>query len=281
MVRRSGKNCGRAFSKVGFFLLKLLRLFLTIMVCVVFIADGCGIRTRSRIMGGYQAAPHSWPWQVTLMTPDREPFCGGTLLDEFWIATASHCLNYLREGDVIVRAGTHHRTKINKWVQDLRVRPIYRHPKYNDPVMFANDVALLLLDRPVQLNSAVRPICLPDKDDKPGTDCTVTGWGRLGHSGTHPDFLMQVTIPIVPYSTCQKIYPGDVHESMLCGGHLEGGKDACVGDSGRPYVCEHKNHIWKLEGIVSWGYGCGWENNLGVYTNVTHVRGWIKSVSHI
>lgn len=94
-----------------------------------------------------------------------------------------------------IRVGAHHRTKPNKWVQDLRVRQIYRHPKYNDPVMWANDVALLLLDRPAQFNSAVRPICLPDKDDQPGTDCTVTGWGRLSHSGSDPDYLMQVNAP--------------------------------------------------------------------------------------
>ena len=68
---------------------------------------------------------------------------------------------------------------------------------------------------------------------------------------------------------------------MLCGGHLAGGKDACKGDSGGPYVCEYPNHIWKLEGIVSWGSGCGWADNLGVYTNVSHVRDWIKSVSRI
>ena len=68
---------------------------------------------------------------------------------------------------------------------------------------------------------------------------------------------------------------------MLCGGHLEGEKDACTGDSGGPYVCEHQNSIWKLEGIVSWGYGCGRKDNPGVYTNVSHVREWIKNVSGI
>ena len=93
------------------------------------------------------------------------------------------------------RAGAHHRTKLNKWVQDLKVRQIYRHPKYDDPVMFAIDVALLLLDRPAQINSAVRPICLPGKNDRPRTDCTVTGWGRLGDFGRRPDYLMQVNTP--------------------------------------------------------------------------------------
>ena len=66
--------------------------------------DGCGIRTRSRIVGGYKAAPHSWPWQVMLMGMDLDPFCGGTLLSEFWVITANHCLpDYLMNEDVIVR----------------------------------------------------------------------------------------------------------------------------------------------------------------------------------
>ena len=64
--------------------------------------DGCGVRTRSRIVGGYKAAPHSWPWQVMLMYPD--PRCGGTLLNEFWVITANHCLpDHLMNEDVIVR----------------------------------------------------------------------------------------------------------------------------------------------------------------------------------
>ena len=66
--------------------------------------DGCGIRTRSRIVGGYKAAPHSWPWQVMLVGMDLDPFCGGTLLSEFWVITANHCLpDYLMNEDVIVR----------------------------------------------------------------------------------------------------------------------------------------------------------------------------------
>ena len=42
---------------------------------------------------------------------------------------------------------------------------------------------------------AVCPICLPDKNDRPRTDCTVTGWGRLGDFGRRPDYLMQVNTP--------------------------------------------------------------------------------------
>ena len=48
----------------------------------------------SRIVGGFEARPHSWPWQCFL-TNDRKmrsPFCGCSLIDKDWVITAAHCV---------------------------------------------------------------------------------------------------------------------------------------------------------------------------------------------
>lgn len=61
----------------------------------------------------------------------------------------------------------------------------------------------------------------------------------------------------------------------LSTGLMQGGVDACNGDSGGPLSCESGNRSY-LFGIVSWGYGCAKKNTPGVYTRVGSYIDWIE-----
>lgn len=52
------------------------------------------------------------------------------------------------------------------------------HPKYNNNTL-VNDLAIVTLSAPVQIEPHVSPVCLPPADEKfaYGT-CVVTGWVR-------------------------------------------------------------------------------------------------------
>lgn len=44
----------------------------------------------SRIIGGEEAVPHSWPWQASIQIAG-ENLCGGTVISKMWVVTAAHC----------------------------------------------------------------------------------------------------------------------------------------------------------------------------------------------
>ena len=57
-----------------------------------------GAKGMGRIVGGVDAEPYEFPWQVSLQIfiPKKkkvEHFCGGAIIDHHWILTAAHCLD--------------------------------------------------------------------------------------------------------------------------------------------------------------------------------------------
>lgn len=48
------------------------------------------------------------------------------------------------------------------------------------------------------------------------------------------------------------------------------------GDSGGPVVQRQAGRGAIVQGIVSWGYGCGLATHPGVYTRVSHYLNWIE-----
>ena len=60
--------------------------------------------------------------------------------------------------------------------------------------------------------------------------------------------------------------------------YVEKGIDACTGDSGGPLVCqENLTDPFVLQGVTSFGNGCGLPGFPGVYTRVSKYLNWIES----
>ena len=54
--------------------------------------QGCGKKPFSaRVVNGENAAPHAWPWQISLRVNGRH-ICGGSLIKNDWVVTAAHCV---------------------------------------------------------------------------------------------------------------------------------------------------------------------------------------------
>ncbi|XP_068246760.1 uncharacterized protein [Palaemon carinicauda] len=55
------------------------------------LATTCGKRNVERIVGGTEALPHEYPWQVGFLFQNYLPFCGGSIISNHHILTAAHC----------------------------------------------------------------------------------------------------------------------------------------------------------------------------------------------
>ncbi|XP_074697747.1 ovochymase-2 isoform X3 [Strix aluco] len=237
----------------------------------------------SRIIGGEEAVPYSWPWQVSVQISD-EHICGGAVLAKEWVVTAAHCLNSkeLYRDLWMVVTGLHDLAE-QEYRQKRSVKQYIIHPSFNKTTM-DSDIALLQLAEPLEFNPYVGPVCLPAKEEavQPSRVCVITGWGAHEADREKGRKLHQLEVPILVLDTCQSYYinlPSKVTQRMICAGFpLEEGKDSCTGDSGGPLVCpsEDNSGFYTLHGITSWGLGCGEKSYPGVYTNVGVFVDWIK-----
>ncbi|BET02077.1 Tryp_SPc [Nesidiocoris tenuis] len=250
----------------------------------------CGVKGTDRVgrvVGGEDAGPSEWCWQVALINSLNQYLCGGALIGTQWVLSAAHCVtNIVRSGDAIyVRVGDDDLTRKygSAGAQTLRVATTYIHHNHNSQTL-DNDIALLKLHGQAELKEGVCLVCLPARgvSQAAGKRCTVTGYGYMGETGPIPLRVREAEIPIVSDTECirkinavtEKIFI--LPASSFCAGG-EKGNDACQGDGGGPLVCQDDG-FYELAGLVSWGFGCGRQDVPGVYVKVSSFIGWINQI---
>ncbi|XP_012881416.1 PREDICTED: coagulation factor IX [Dipodomys ordii] len=231
----------------------------------------------SRVVGGADAKPGQFPWQV-LLNGKIPAFCGGSIINEKWVVTAAHCIE---PGDKIeVVAGEYNIDEKEDTEQRRNVIQVITHQNYNATInKYSHDIALLELDKPLTLNSYVTPICIANREYtntflKFGSSY-VSGWGRIFNRGRPASVLQYLRVPFVDRATCLRSTTFTIDKNMFCAGYHDGGKDSCQGDSGGPHISEVEGTSF-LTGIISWGEECAMKGKYGIYTKVSRYVNWIK-----
>ncbi|XP_037048485.1 venom protease-like [Bradysia coprophila] len=263
--------------------------------------EGCGyssVKEFHQIVGGNPAKPGKYPWMVLIGYRNNvgEVYtkCGGSLITTRHVLTAAHCilstLSFARLGEHDISSTT------DGVVEDVNVIRAERHPEYNRHDK-TNDIAIIYLERDVNMTLRIIPICLPVDHsirNRSFIDYNpfLAGWGRLEEGGESANVLQELQLPILDNADCKEQYRkqgkllSDVQfgDAVICAGRLSGGQDGCQGDSGGPLMMPIASVIRRPVvdfrfyqiGIVSYGIGCARTNTPGIYTSVPHFMDWIQ-----
>ncbi|KAH8421044.1 hypothetical protein KR222_005730, partial [Zaprionus bogoriensis] len=231
-----------------------------------------------RIVGGWETNITHFPHQVSLQMGGRH-ICGGSVIAPNVILTAAHCVLKPSEPQLYaIRAGS---TMWSSGGSFVRVRRIIPHAQFNQPTHMNNDIALLLLSKPLVYDRTIQPIVVVAPTDNVSAQAQlfVSGWGSTSVEQvmTTPRLHYTVVVQLDRQSCTQNYFgAGTVTGSMFCAGSKSGlgDRDSCMGDSGGPLVTSVSGRF-KLLGIVSWGLGCANAQYPGVYTAVGAHKDWL------
>ena len=172
--------------------------------------------------------------------------------------------------------------------QDIRVVRRSIHPNYSGNPYHHNNIALLFLERPADLQLNVNIICLPNEHEVfDHMKCVSTGWGKkaFGRQQKYSEIMKKVTLPLKDHRQCEAALRSTnklgnnffLHDSYLCAGG--DGQDTCEGDGGSPLVCQRMDgsRTYVQVGIVAWGIGCNTPGLPAAYTDVRKMMPWIRS----
>ncbi|KAM3962539.1 CLIP domain-containing serine protease HP8 [Aphomia sociella] len=264
--------------------------------------SNCGISDSDRLIGGKRTRLFEMPWMVLIAYDSargRKLSCGGSLISEWYVLTAAHCVSYLGArlklsgvvlGEHDVRKDPdceriEERLYCAPNVRNATIAEIKAHPGYKPQTLF-DDIALVRLSEPADFSlDSMRPICLPftkelRDQDLVGVSADVAGWGAT-EDGLQSPVLLNVELPILNNQDCVDAYNGSIriYDSQLCAGGVAN-KDSCGGDSGGPLI--YPGVAGKLglrfvqRGIVSYGSKrCGIGGYPGVYTRIASYMKWI------
>ncbi|XP_077865786.1 transmembrane protease serine 9-like [Saccoglossus kowalevskii] len=250
--------------------------------------DICGRKSvvENRIVGGQDSLLGSWPWEVVISVEGSHN-CSGVIIDDHWIMTAARCLY---DGETMaspeqfqVIAGMVKKhayvTMYEKYVTNIDA--VHIHNEFSlDKISW--NVGLLYTKTPIPFNFYTSRVCLPnaDSDDffAAGTECVITGWGKLNDNAPYSNTLQQADAIIYDTIRCKFLYSLlgiRLTIAEICASYNVVVTGPCEGDVGSSLVCQKNDGLWYLAGIASLITGsCG--NALpSVYTRVTATRAWI------
>ncbi|KAJ1525677.1 hypothetical protein ONE63_008893 [Megalurothrips usitatus] len=236
-----------------------------------------------------RSLPGQFPWHVSLLYVHyflHFYSCSGSLLSEHWVLTAANCVKGFHWR--LVRLGSYRPGAAQERFQaTVNTSHIVVHPGYTKGSP-QNDIALIKLESPVEINAYRLPIRLPSLNSFTTTydnrDAWLSGWGIQSKLGT---FSANATLGyakqrVLSNQECAETFGNETTMSILCT-TTTNFTDGCSGDSGAPLVVYEGKGIFVQIGILAFESaqtGCDGGGHVG-YTRITSYLRWIQNITGI
>ncbi|KAG8235395.1 hypothetical protein J437_LFUL009254 [Ladona fulva] len=242
----------------------------TSTILLVFLVLGTSqVFPQPRIYGGELVIGRQFPGQISVQYIQGHK-CGGSIVNENYIVTAAHCVEYSLE-DLSVLSGTN--SLVNGGIRH-NVTEIHVHEGYNVSDSWINDIAVLKVDPPFVFDNNTAAVALPQQGQvtPEGSIGTLVGWGWT--EDELPDDLRMVNVQVINYEECNRQFEElnpTVYPEMICSS-TEGKKGSGSGDSGGPLYVNRQ-----VVGISSWVTVSAMESFPDVLIRVSAYVDWINS----
>lgn len=238
----------------------------TALLTASILFSGCGAsnptHSEEKIYGGTKVPAGQWPGTVAI-TSFLGMHCSGTAITPRIVITAGHCAGasigstyvYVGEGAIFgLVKGQYKATRV------------VASPLYAQAEEGWNDIAYILLDKPLDLPASAYIPVLTDEDEMKellavGATSHLVGFGNREDGGTGKKYEVDAKINSVN------------DNEVNIGGD---GIDSCQGDSGGPAYGQLANGEWRVYGVVSRGGACG---TGGLYGRMNANICWIQENS--
>jgi trypsin len=251
-----------------------------------------------QIINGTESSIAQFPWQVYVLLINEkegnESSCGGSILNATTILTAAHCTDHEgttteespEEAAIFVVAGASHGLTFRPVIpspetfQSARVSSVRRDPDYAVTPETKDDVAVLTLEKPLELspakNTAAISLVPSGATPAPGTPLSISGYGKQegaeGEGHNSNGNLYSTTLNAISSDACRNLV-GTNSAVLLCA--VSATSSTCQGDSGGP-LTEGSPAV--QVGIVDYGLKECPVNEPDVFTNVAapEIRDFIE-----
>ncbi|KAF5289782.1 hypothetical protein FQA39_LY03699 [Lamprigera yunnana] len=235
-----------------------------------------------KISNGYDVVNYDYPYIASYQL-DKEHFCGCTLISQYWVLTAAHCIDRaltVAKYRISILAGIL-RLSDAAYGQMRTIQQQIKHPWYTKSA-FKHDIGL------VQVTSAFIPAvnvkwAILNYQSLYCNQLGIAGWGYKRSTNPQTNNQLQVA-PVVwksPYECNQKtiIHGVTVTDEMICVVGQIGNETTCGGDSGGPLLCQATDTTILPIGVISWSLQpCGLQRDPSVSTDIFPYLDWIRLI---